>query len=147
MFVGLIGALGFAIALVPLSRMQSNVWKSGISLFSHCVETTPESALCNCNLAYNELLSLKFEDCIKHYSMALSVDPSYVEAYNGRGQAYLETKKFDLALADFDQAIKANMSSPRLFMNRAKCLMAHSRLTFASIGQTTPPTHRAWQIC
>lgn len=113
--------------LAVLGFMQSQVWSDGVSLFRNCVQKTPEAALCQCNLAYNELVRLDFDGAIRHYSETLLLDSSYVEAYNGRGQAYLQRNQPALALADFTAAINAGLSSPKLFLNRGKCLVFLNR--------------------
>lgn len=104
-----------------LTFERSQVWKNEVSVFRDCVVKYPEAPLCNCNLAYGELLNLDFQNSIIHYTKALQLDPTYVEAYNGRGQAYFQLKKFPEAFSDFDNAIKAGIVTPKLFLNRGKC--------------------------
>ena len=113
--------------LAFLTLAQTRVWKDGIALFQNCVQKTPEASLCQCNLAYSELLNLDFENSAYHYSQALKFDPSVVEAYNGRGQAYFQLKKIPEALDDFTNAIAGGISTPKLFLNRGKCLVMLSR--------------------
>ena len=117
---GLLG--GIALIFIFQANKQSAVWKDGTALFKNCVDNTPQAALCQCNLGYSELLSLKFEESVEHYSNALDLDPTYVEAYNGRGQAYLNLNKFPEALADFTKAVEAGIVTPKLFFNKGKCL-------------------------
>lgn len=106
---------------------QTGVWKDGVALFRNCTEKTPESSLCQCNLGYNQLISLDFQGAVRHYSEALKYDPSTVEAYNGRGQAYFQLRQIPQALDDFDKAIQAGISTPKLFLNRGKCLVMLNR--------------------
>lgn len=122
---GILTAL--TLVLGVLTFQQTKVWKDGIALFTNCVDKTPQASLCQCNLAYSELLSLQFEKSIEHYSAALQYDPSTVEAYNGRGQAYFHSKKIPEALDDFSKAIEAGLVSPKLFLNRGKCLVMLNR--------------------
>lgn len=118
------GVLAGAVAVLAfLAIQQGQVWSNGVQLFKNCVNKTPESSLCQCNLAYNSLLERNFEAAVTHYSAALKYDPSTIEAYNGRGQAYMELRKFPEAYSDFDNAIKTGLSSPKLFLNRGKCLV------------------------
>jgi tetratricopeptide (TPR) repeat protein len=121
------GLAAVAVILGFLAFQQAGVWKEGVALFKNCVDKTPESALCQCNLAYNELISLDFNNSVTHYTEALKYDPSTVEAYNGRGQAYLQLRKFPEALEDFSKAIQAGISTPKLYMNRGKCLVILNR--------------------
>lgn len=104
-----------------LTIQHSQVWKNEVSVFKNCVDMYPDATLCNCNLAYGELLNFDFENSILHYTKTLQLDSSYVEAYNGRGQAYFMVKKFPQAFSDFDNAIKAGIITPKLFLNRGKC--------------------------
>jgi tetratricopeptide (TPR) repeat protein len=113
--------LAAALLLGFLTYQRSQVWKNEVSVFRDCVDKYPEAPLCNCNLAYGELLNLDFENSVAHYTKALELDPTYVEAYNGRGQAYFQLKKFPEAFSDFDNAIKAGIITPKLFLNRGKC--------------------------
>ncbi|MCC7506084.1 MAG: tetratricopeptide repeat protein [Saprospiraceae bacterium] len=106
-----------------LTHEHSKVWKNEVSVFQNCVDRYPDAALCNCNLAYGQLLNFDFENSIKHYNKTLELDKGYVEAYNGRGQAFLMTNKFKEAYADFDNAIKAGIVTPKLYLNRGKCLV------------------------
>ncbi len=104
-----------------LAHQRSLVWKNEVSVFRDCIEKQPQSPLCQCNLAYGELLNHEYENSIKHYTEALRLDPTYVESYNGRGQAYLMLERYEEALADFDKAIEAGIVTPRIFLNRGKC--------------------------
>jgi tetratricopeptide (TPR) repeat protein len=122
------GALiGMALLFGFLTLERSQVWNNEVSVFRDCVDKYPDAPLCNCNLAYGELLNLEFEPSVQHYTKALALDPSFVEAYNGRGQAYFQLKKFPEAFSDFDNAIKAGIVTPKLFLNRGKCHVILSR--------------------
>jgi protein O-mannosyl-transferase len=115
--------VALAVVLGALATQQTNVWKDGVALFKNCTTHTPESSLCQCNLAYNQLITEDFNGAIKHYSEALKYDKNTIEAYNGRGQAYLFTNKIPEALADFTAAIQSGISTPKLHLNRGKCLV------------------------
>lgn len=116
-----------AVAFGFLAFRQTSVWKDGVALFQNCVAKTPESSLCQCNLAYNQLISYDFEGAAYHYSEALKYDPATIEAYNGRGQAYFHLRKIPEALEDFDKAVQAGIVTPKLFLNRGKCLVMLNR--------------------
>lgn len=113
--------LAAALLLGFLTYQRSQVWKNEVSVFRDCVDKYPDAPLCNCNLAYGELLNHDYENSAAHYTKALELDPTYVEAYNGRGQAYFQLRKFQEAFSDFDNAIKAGIVTPKLFLNRGKC--------------------------
>jgi tetratricopeptide (TPR) repeat protein len=110
-----------------LAFRQTHVWEDGVKLFENCTQKTPESSLCQCNLAYNQLISNDYPGAIEHYSESLKYDPETVEAYNGRGQAYFQVRKYPEALADFTAAIQAGIVTPKLFLNKGKCLVILNR--------------------
>jgi len=116
-----------AVLLGFLAFLQTGVWKNGVALFENCTKKTPESSLCQCNLAYNQLISNDYQGAIEHYSQSLKYDPSTVEAYNGRGQAYFQIRKYPEALSDFTKAIEAGIVTPKLFLNKGKCLVILNR--------------------
>jgi len=119
--------LGSAALLGFLAYQQTSVWSDGVKLFKNCTEKTPESSLCQCNLAYNQLITNDYQNAINHYSESLKYDPSTVEAYNGRGQAYFQLRKYPEALSDFTKAIEAGIVTPKLFLNKGKCLVILNR--------------------
>lgn len=119
--------IALAVVFGYLAFAQTNVWSDGVKLFKNCTEKTPESSLCQCNLAYNQLLSNDYQGAATHYSDALKYDPGTVEAYNGRGQAYFQLRKYPEALSDFSKAIEAGIVTPKLFLNKGKCLVILNR--------------------
>lgn len=125
LLIGITALFGF------LAFKQTSVWEDGVRLFRNCTEKTPESSLCQCNLAYNQLISNNFEASAMHYSEALYYDPNVVEAYNGRGQAYFHLQKYPEALVDFTKAIQGGIVTPKLFLNRGKCLVILNRASEA----------------
>ena len=116
-----------ASCLAFLAFRQTHVWSDGVKLFENCTEKTPESSLCQCNLAYNQLISNDYPGAVEHYTESLKYDPGTVEAYNGRGQAYFQLRKYPEALADFTAAIQAGIVTPKLFLNKGKCLVILNR--------------------
>jgi lipoprotein NlpI len=49
---------------------------------------------------------------------ALDLDPKYVDAYNGRGGAWLEKREYDKAIADYTTALE--LDPEHKFAYRAK---------------------------
>jgi protein O-mannosyl-transferase len=113
--------LSVGLLLSFLTYKQVKVWQNGDTLFTNCIEKTPEAALCHCNLGYSELLARDFENCVKHYTESLRLDPTFFESYNGRGQALMELKRFAEAQSDFENGIKAGIESPKIHLNLGKC--------------------------
>ena len=61
----------------------------------------------------------KFPEAIKLLSEAIKLDPELTLAYNARGFAYLRLKRYALARADFDKAIRQNPMYINAYTNRA----------------------------
>jgi tetratricopeptide (TPR) repeat protein len=59
-----------------------------------------------------------WESYLAEVGQALEFAPGYAEAYNHRGNAYLELGHYDEALSDYDQALKLKPRSPGIFNNR-----------------------------
>jgi tetratricopeptide (TPR) repeat protein len=47
-----------------------------------------------------------FQDAINNYTKAIEINPDYAEAYNNRGNTYLQLGSYDLALNDYLNAIR-----------------------------------------
>jgi Flp pilus assembly protein TadD len=47
----------------------------------------------------------RYEEALLAYTEAITVDPTYLEAYNDRGMTYKKLGRYRQALADFDRAI------------------------------------------
>jgi tetratricopeptide (TPR) repeat protein/cellulose biosynthesis protein BcsQ len=52
------------------------------------------------------------------YTQAVGVDPSYAQAYSGRGRSYFEKGRVDEALADFNEAIKLDGNNTSAYVGR-----------------------------
>jgi tetratricopeptide (TPR) repeat protein len=121
-----------AAALAFLAFRQTSVWEDGVKLFENCTEKTPESSLCQCNLAYNQLISNDYQGAVKHYSESLKYDPSTVEAYKWSRAGVFSIEEIPGGLGRFHKAaIQAGIVTPKLFLNKGKCLVILNRATEA----------------
>lgn len=60
-----------------------------------------------------------YKSAIKNYSRAIELDSTYAEAYFSRGTVELNDFQFDLAIADFDKALKFEPFMSFALSNRA----------------------------
>ena len=65
---------------------------------------------------------------IQDYDQAIKLNPSFVQAYNNRGRAYLAKGDYDRGIRDFGRAIGLDPSSA----------MAHRNMSLALIRQGKP---------
>ncbi len=60
------------------------------------------------------------EQCIEMYQRCISINPKAYLAYNGLGNFYLKTNKFDKAITNYTKAIEIDPSrSAKIYKNRA----------------------------
>lgn len=98
----------------------SNIEKysDAISDFNTAIKLNPKdpAAYVNRGLTYKRKGAKK---AISDYNYALTLDSNYISAYNNRGIIYKNQKKYDLALKDYNKAIKlAQREHTHSFFNR-----------------------------
>jgi tetratricopeptide (TPR) repeat protein len=69
--------------------------------------TTTKTAYALHNIGYINLVYFqKYQEAVKYFSQAVSLDPKYAEAYCNRGRAYEELKQYSKARQDYNQTLK-----------------------------------------
>jgi tetratricopeptide (TPR) repeat protein len=63
--------------------------------------------------------AFRWEEAIAKYAEALTVQPSFALALNGRGFAYLQQRQTAKAIEDFDAAIRIRPDYANAYRNRA----------------------------
>ena len=58
--------------------------------------------------AFTLYFTSKFEGAVDSWKEALNINPNYIEAFNGIGNAYLKLKNINLAIENFEKAIRIN---------------------------------------
>lgn len=61
----------------------------------------------------------RYEESIKEYSIAISMDSNYIDAYYNRGTSKIRIKDYESAIPDFDKAIALKPDFARAYSNRA----------------------------
>ena len=65
----------------------------------------------------------KFDESIDSWKRALKINPKYIEALNGQGNAFLKLKKIDMAIQNFEKAIKINPNFFEAYSNLGTCFL------------------------
>ena len=59
---------------------------------------------------------------MEDFNTAIKLDPTYIDALNNRGLAYVSRGAYDLAIKDFDQVLKISPKDADAIRNRADAL-------------------------
>jgi len=107
-----------AALLVPaacalLSWRQIQVWKDGVTLFTHALEATHDNFFAHDNLGVELDRRGRFEEALAHYRETLRIKPgdrngeeNYAQANFAKGERLFESGKLDEALASFREGIR-----------------------------------------
>ena len=79
-----------------------------------------------------------WKENIVFWNYVIGKNPNIPRAHNHRGVAYVEKKQFDLAIADFSEAIRLSSQYPRAYCNRADTYAFEEKydLALADLNQT-----------
>jgi tetratricopeptide (TPR) repeat protein len=59
-----------------------------------------------------------------NYNKAIELDPTLPDAYNNRGEVYLEQKQYSQAIDNYTQAIELDPTLPDAYQGRSKAYTA-----------------------
>jgi tetratricopeptide (TPR) repeat protein len=68
-----------------------------------------------------------YEEALRHFSMAMEMDPNYSEYYNDRGNIYLKLARLADAEADYRQAIELSPPYYEVYTNLGQCYRRQGR--------------------
>lgn len=71
------------------------------------------------------------EEGLKHFSLAMEMDPHYSEYFNDRGNVYLKLRRFEEACADYLKAIELSPPYFEVYTNLGQCYRAMGRVNDA----------------
>ena len=66
--------------------------------------------------AYEEAISGKYAEAIKHLEQALSLDPKFVDVYLSRAGIYAEMKNYRASVADFQKGLDMDSVYSRTYL-------------------------------
>ncbi len=61
----------------------------------------------------------RYENSVLHYTLAIGMDPTYHQAYSGRGNSFALLNAYDQALSDYNRAISLDSTVGTYYLNRA----------------------------
>lgn len=126
--IGFSAAALFFLLLSILTVRQIGIWKNSMAAFDAILAKDSRRSpvvYFHRGVAYEK--AGKSEQAIDDYTRAISLFPSYYEAFFSRGTAYDRMGRFDQAIEDYSSAISLKPSSYEAYTNRG--------LAYKKIGQ------------
>lgn len=116
-------AATFISILTVTTWLQLKYWQNGVSLFTHCLNVTPNNIL-----AYKELGNAweskgDFVKAIDYYAKAIQINPNYAEAHNNLGHILTLEKNYKDAIYHFNEALRINSNFATAHNNLATALL------------------------
>ena len=104
-------------------KTEAGFHSEAIELFNKCIETgeLSDSSLARTfrNIGIANKRSGQFEEAIKYYDLALSLNPDDPwDDYVNRGNAWSELGEYKKAFADYNNALKVNPNYGEAYYNR-----------------------------
>jgi Flp pilus assembly protein TadD len=93
-------------ALVFVTQIQVEYWKSSLTLFGHAILVTENNYQAHNHLARALAAEKRFAEAEDHYREAIRIRPTYMQPYLNLGLARMEQGMFPEALACFSEALK-----------------------------------------
>jgi tetratricopeptide (TPR) repeat protein len=87
--------------------------------FEDALELDERSADAYHNLAGVQVLEGALDDALRHYDLALAMDPGFAEAWAGRARLRLRTGHPEKAVADLEEALRLEGDDPDLLLEAA----------------------------
>lgn len=126
---GLLAAAGLILLLYSAKTFSRNFdWKDSFALYQADIETSPNSAKLNFHYGLELIqkgLKADSEQAKKQYfdkgkasfEKAISINPSYHDAYGQLGLCYYREKDYEKALENYDLALKYKPNFPLVYSN------------------------------
>ncbi len=109
--------LATSLLLSSLTILRNQFYLSAETLWADSAKKSPNKVKPHINLGNMLSAQGKFEEAIKHYSTALSLEYSQPEAHNNLGAALMQLERVDEAIISFTNATRINPKFGKAFKN------------------------------
>lgn len=113
--LGLIAVM--VIGLAYLTRSQSMIWESSMTLYSDMVKKFPENSVGYNNRGTLYLKENKYNEAESDFTNALKYNSRYAAAYNNMGLLMNGRTKYDNAIEYFNKAVELNNNYAEAYFN------------------------------
>jgi tetratricopeptide (TPR) repeat protein len=119
--------IGVLAVLSVLTWRQCGYWKNSIIIMNHSLQVTNGDSFQHNTLALAWLEKGNVEEAIGHYTESIRIKSNYFDtvlAYGNRGIAYAALKKYEIAIEDFNEAIRLKPDYADIYNNRGNAYYA-----------------------
>ncbi len=134
--------------LMFIARGQTAVWQNSITLFSHALAVAPENEVAHFNLGKALSQKKELNEALRHYLIAIELNPNVAQAHNNLGNLFAEKKQIEKAVRSYQNALLANPDLVEAHLNLAKFLKEKNMdkalfhyQTALEINPNRPDTH------
>lgn len=114
-FLGILAVI--VIGLAFLTRNQSMIWESSMTLYTDMVKKFPENSLGYNNRGTLYLKENKYNEAESDFQNALKYNSKYAAAYNNMGLLLNGRTKYDNAIEYFTKAVELNNNYAEAYFN------------------------------
>ena len=124
-------ALSIIFVFMAVSWIQTGYWQNSLKLFTHAIEATSNNYAAHNNLGMVLQEMGRPQEAIRHYQIALQIDPEYAFAHNNWGNALSAMKKYAEAAEHYVTAVKLNPHYAKAHYNLANFFMGEAKINEA----------------
>ncbi|MBG0775046.1 MAG: tetratricopeptide repeat protein [Desulfovibrionaceae bacterium] len=99
-------------SLVPVTWVQTAVWKDSVTLFEHALASTRNNFIAHCMLGAALSKRKNYAAAGDQFRAALRINPEYPMAFYNMGLELLRLGRYQEALSPFQEAVKLNARDP-----------------------------------
>ncbi|MBF0279914.1 MAG: tetratricopeptide repeat protein [SAR324 cluster bacterium] len=127
----------FILFLGGMTWHQASIYENRKTLWQTTIQDNPNSWLAYGELARAYTDDRQFEQALQNYSKALAIR-KYPEAFHNRALTYFNLNRYDLALGDYNQALRLNPKYTEAYFNRGNVNFRMNRFqaAFADYNKT-----------
>lgn len=119
------------ILLINAARIQTQYWKSSLTLFRHTLQVTQHNALAHYLTGYALVQNGNANEALRHFKAALAIDPLFEKAYNQMGLLFASKGELDQAVLNYKKALSVNPNYKEAYINLGKALQEQGKLNEA----------------
>ncbi len=95
---------------------RNKVWKDGITLWTDCVEKSPDKFRPHNNLGIAYKHKGKYEKAVRHFARALEIKPDDAGVHNNMGNTLARQRKLDKAIFHYNEALRIDPDNAVVYL-------------------------------